>query len=293
MWLITLLVPAAAHATFEAAIEPFCVSIAAFEDDPLRWRIDGFMQAPPDPVQLDLALRLAALASGTAVPALQVRPIEPRDWLAENREDFAPLEIGRFFVYGAHDAGRAIPPGRIGLEIDAGPAFGSGRHATTAGCVLALEALAGRIAVRRALDVGCGSGILAVAIARLWPARVLATDLDPRAVAETRRNARRNGVGPQVHSVAAEGYRSPPVRSAAPYDLIAANILARPLIRMAGDLVRHLASGGAAVLSGFVASDAAGVLAAHTARGLRLRQRIDRDGWTTLVLHRPGSRTSG
>ena len=145
----------------------------------------------------------------------------------------------------------------------------------------------------RPLDLGCGSGILAIAAAKLWRVPVLASDVDANAVAVTRRNARLNGVAPLVRGVVADGWRSPTLRSQAPFDLVLANILARPLKRMAGDLARHLAPGGLAVLAGFLASDGTDVLAAHRTHGLRLVRAIDdATGWRTLVLRRPKSPTA-
>ena len=201
-----------------------------------------------------------------------------------NLEDFPAITIGRFFICGAHDPG-AVAGGLIELRIDAATAFGSGRHASTAGCLAALGLLASR-PISRPLDMGCGSGILALAMARLWRVPVMAADIDPEAVVVTRRNARRNRVGGLVRALSADSYRAPGIAARAPYDLIACNILARPLRRMAKDLARSLAPGGAAILSGFLEADANAVLAAHRLQGLRLIRRITIDGWQTLIVGR-------
>jgi ribosomal protein L11 methyltransferase len=171
----------------------------------------------------------------------------------------------------------------VPIRLDAGLAFGSGEHASTRGCLLALDELARRRRFRRVLDMGCGSGILAIAAAKCWPARVLAVDNDPKAVVVAQENADQNGVAGQIRVRWSEGYRSPAVRSAGPYDLIFANILADPLCDMARDLARHLAPGGTAILSGLFDRQAARVIEAHRAVGLRLRRCLQLEIWTTLV----------
>jgi ribosomal protein L11 methyltransferase len=231
----------------------------------------------------EVAVALAAGAAGIAVPAVAVEPLAAEDWVASGLRALPPVAIGRFRVAGSHVRTPA-PHGRIALTIDAGLAFGSGHHATTAGCLLAL----GRPGPRpqRVLDVGCGAGVLAIAAARLWRRPVLAIDIDAEAVAQTRANARTNGVGPWITARTRDATAEPPGRGAA-YPLIVANILMRPLIRMARGLAGILPPGGRIVLSGFVDADAARVLAAYRAFGLRLSEAIAREGWTTLVLIRP------
>jgi ribosomal protein L11 methyltransferase len=225
-------------------------------------------------------------------PEVTIEPLPERDWLAENRERFAPFRIGRFLVREPADE-TPVPPGLITLRIETATAFGSGRHGSTEGCLWALQTLRGR-RIRRPLDLGCGSGILAIAAAKLWRAPVLASDVDPRAVAVARENARLNGVGHLVRVVIADGYGSPVIAARRPFDLVLCNILARPLKRMAGDLARHLAPGGIAVLAGLLAGDGNDVLAAHRAVGLELQRKIDLEGWRTLVLRRaPPPATSG
>jgi ribosomal protein L11 methyltransferase len=289
-------VAAAAVPLVEAALDDVADAVAAFEATDGRWRIDAFATRAPDRAALEVALALAAAAAGTAPPALSIAPEPVRDWVAETIQAFPPIHIGPFHLHGSHDAAAPAPPARIAIQIDAGIAFGSGRHASTAGCLLALAGLAGRAqgwprwaprrAPRRALDLGCGSGILAIAMAKLWRRPVLATDIDERAVATAAANARQNRVVPWVRTVRADGLRAPALRAAGPFDLIVANILARPLKALAADVAAHLAPGGRAVLSGFLAADAAAVLAAYRARGLGLERRIALDGWHTLVLRR-------
>jgi ribosomal protein L11 methyltransferase len=273
-------------ALFETALEPFCDTVSRFGDDDGEgdWRVEGLAGCEPDRAALAVALTLAAACRGVPFPQVRVELLPSRDWLAENQAEFPAFEIGRFFVSGSQVAERVLV-GRIGLLIDPGAAFGSGRHASTAGCLTALDDLSRR-RFRRALDMGCGSGILAIAIAKLWRAPVLAADADDEAVTVTRDNARLNGVGDRVRAIRADGYHAPAIGAAPPFDLIVCNILARPIRRMAASLARELAPDGVAVLSGFLARDAGGVLAAHRASGLRLARRITLDGWQTLVLTR-------
>ena len=214
-----------------------------------------------------------------------VEALPTRDWLAENRERFAAFRIGRFRIREPDDP-TPCSSGLIDLRVEAASAFGSGRHGSTEGCLRALSLLARR-PIRRPIDVGCGSGILAIAAAKLWRVPVLAADVDPAAVAVARANARLNGVGPLVRVVLADGWRAPSIAEGGPYDLVLCNILARPLKRLAGDLARHIAPGGIAVLAGLLVADGADVLASHRAAGLRLAWRIDVEGWRTLLLRRP------
>ncbi|MCU0838618.1 MAG: 50S ribosomal protein L11 methyltransferase [Rhodospirillales bacterium] len=283
MWLIRVVVPPAAVAAFETALAPFCDAVSALEAGADAWRVEGLARQPPDAVSLDVACRLAAAAAGVPPPVPATTRLVERDWVACVQSDMPAVTAGCFTVYGSHLDDR-VARGRIGLRIDAAQAFGSGHHASTAGCLAALSGLR-RQPVRRALDLGCGSGVLAIAIARLWRARVIAADIDPRATDEAAANAGRNGVGPWIRTVATDGIgRS--VRAAGPFDLIVANILARPLVRLAGAIVPCLGDGGWLILSGFLDPTAAAVARAYAVRGLQLVQRRDEAGWTTLVYRR-------
>ncbi|MGH7069187.1 MAG: 50S ribosomal protein L11 methyltransferase, partial [Acetobacteraceae bacterium] len=216
-------------------------------------------------------------------------PAVAEGWLARMRAAFPEQEIGRRFSIRSSHPERRSSGGRISLVVEAGMAFGSGEHASTRGSLLALERLAPWRPVRL-LDLGTGSGILALAAAKLWHRPVLAIDIDPDAVRTARRNARVNGLGGLVRTEAGNGWNTPGVRGAGRYDLVMANILARPLTAMAQALARHLAPGGFAVLSGLTDRQAPMVLAAHRRHGLVLARRITLDGWTTLVLwRRPAS----
>lgn len=271
---------------FEAALEGEASAVSTFETTTAgAWRIEALVAATSDIGGLRTRVMIAAAALGVAPPEVVVEPLPETDWLAENRKAFPPLRIGRFFIHGASDRGRA-PPGAIAIEVEAATAFGTGRHGSTRGCLIALDRLAGRQRVRRALDMGCGTGVLAIAAARIWGATVVAVDLDPEAVRVARGNARVNGVADLVCVVRGDGYAVAPVARHGPYDLVTANLLARPLQAMAPDLAARLAPGGVAVLSGLLRGEAVAVTAAHRAQGLRSGDRIDLGDWTTLVMNR-------
>jgi ribosomal protein L11 methyltransferase len=293
-WLVVLDVPDGAAARFMAALEPFCVSVAAVRTrDPERTRIEGIAAGPPPAGALGAALALAAASVGIPEPRPETRPLEPKDWLEVSRRAWPPIRVGRFFLKGSHFEGRA-PAGSVPLTIDAGTAFGTGRHESTMGCLLALDRLGKSLAVARALDVGCGSGVLALAVAKTWKARVLACDIDPEAVRVTWANAARNGLSGLVRVVLSDGVRAAAAKGGAPYDLVTANILAKPLVDMACGIARLAAPGGAVVLSGILGVEGNEVLSAYRSAGLRLLFRLDIGGWCTLVLgRRPAAASKG
>jgi ribosomal protein L11 methyltransferase len=284
LWRLAVAVPAHLTEAFEAALRPFAEAVVLSECADGRWQVQALCPARPEPAVAEIAVAVAAAAAGIAAPEITSTPVISRDWVAESQRNLPPLTLGRFFVYGAH-VRTPVPPGTIPLAMEAGMAFGSGHHASTAGCLIALSALS-RDRRRRLLDLGCGSGILAIAAAKLLHAPVIAADIDPAAVAETRTNARRNRVGGLIRAVRANGLAAATIRQARPFDLICANILARPLKRLAGAVAAALAPGGVVVLSGFITRDAAAVGAAYQAFGLRLIRADNHDGWITLVLKR-------
>ncbi|HEX2760853.1 MAG TPA: 50S ribosomal protein L11 methyltransferase, partial [Rhizomicrobium sp.] len=193
----------------------------------------------------------ATYLSRIAGREITVAPLPDQDWIRLSQEGLPPVRAGRFFVYGAHDAG-TVPHGVIPMKIEAGLAFGTGHHETTALCLAALSDLARERAFRNVLDLGCGTGLLAIGAAKLWKRRVLASDIDPVAVEVTRDNARANGVGPLVAAVTADGLTSPVLANAAPYDLLIANILAGPLTQLAPAIQKALAPGAVLLLSGLL-----------------------------------------
>lgn len=283
-WRIALSVPAAAAPVFEQALQSLGGALVTDGPDatghiPLALYLDG----EPDRKELVALLSAAAASAGIAVPAFEAAPLPPLDWVAESEMALPPIRAGRFYLYGGHVT--APPPAAsIPIRIDASLAFGTGRHESTRGCLLALKEIAKARRIARPLDLGCGSGVLAIAMARLWPCSVLAADIDPDSVRLARDNARLNRVAARVTVVESDGYRHPLIARRAPYDLIVANILAGPLAALAPGLRRTLAPGGCAVLSGLLARQEAQVLSAQRRAGLRLRRRLRLGDWTTLVL---------
>jgi len=252
-----------------------------------NWSVTFYFGAAVDQATVR---ELAAVAAGAKVSgALRFARVAAKDWVRNTLAGLTPVTAGRFVVHGAHDrAGIAV--NRIGIEIEAALAFGTGHHGTTRGCLLALDRIrkSGRAGLR-ILDLGTGSGVLAIAAARAWRGRVLAADIDAAAVRAARDNARRNRVGAMIAVVRADGVAAAAIRRQAPFDLVCANILLEPLQRAAAPLTKLVAPGGRVVLSGLLAAQANAALSAY--RPLALERRIDLDGWTTLVLRRRTRRT--
>jgi ribosomal protein L11 methyltransferase len=272
---------------FSAVFELVGAAITAFETTPKGpWSVQGFVQGKPDRATLESGLAMAAAATGLAEPTLELEQLPDVDWVRENQESFPPMRIGGYFIYGSHVT-KPVPAGLVGLLIDAATAFGTGEHATTHGCLLALDRLVRRGRRRRILDMGTGTGILAIAAAKTWRVPVLACDIDRNSVKVAEENVELNGVAGLVTCRPSDGYTASEVRAGAPFDLVFANILARPLARMAPDLARNLAPGGVAILSGLLAEQEAFVTAAYRAQGLVFRGRIPRNGWHTLIFERP------
>jgi ribosomal protein L11 methyltransferase len=227
-----------------------------------------------------------ALLSKLAGKEVYVALLPDTDWIKLSQEGLPPVRAGRFFVFGAHDAGH-VPPGVLPIRIEAGMAFGTGHHETTALCLAELSDLAKRRRYRNVLDLGCGTGLLAIGAAKLWRRPVLASDIDPVAVGVARENATANGAGPLVRALMADGPTHPDLFKAAPFDLILANILAGPLTRLAPAIAQVLAPGGTLVLSGLLQWQENLVLSFYRTQGLRLRS-VRRDGsWSALVMERP------
>lgn len=278
-------VPEEALEAFEAALGSACETVGFFRDhDSGIWRVEGVKPVGAKEAELASALALASALTG-AQPALQRTATDAEGWLARTYASFPEQLIGkRFAVRGTH-LPHSEAPDRIDLILDAGLAFGTGEHGSTRGCLIALETVARRHP-RRILDMGTGSGILAMAAARLLKRRVLATDIEPWAVRVARENAAKNGVGHLVDVRLADGWQDPAVRREGPYDLVFANILARPLCLMARHLAVNLAPGGTAILAGLLATQARWVLSAHRRQGLRLERMLPQDKWTTIVVRK-------
>lgn len=226
-----------------------------------------------------------ALLSRLLGQEVNVALVPDQDWVRLSHEGLPPVRAGRFFVHGAHSGGN-IPDGAIALHIEAGLAFGTGHHESTALCLAALSGLAKRRRICRALDLGCGTGVLAIAMAHLWKADVTAADIDPVAVAVTRENVRRNHAGPFVRAVVADGLGHPALADMAPFPLVVANILAGPLTRLAPAIAAALSPRGMLLLSGILRWQENLVLSFYRPQGIRLRE-VRRDGsWSALLLER-------
>ncbi|HTH98330.1 MAG TPA: 50S ribosomal protein L11 methyltransferase [Stellaceae bacterium] len=273
---------------YAAALGEVATAVTAFETEAKGpWLVQGFTQGKPDLDVVEGVLALAALAMGQGEPMLEAELLPDVDWLKLNQESFPPLRVGRYFVHGSHVA-EPVPSGTVGLLIDAATAFGTGEHATTYGCLKALDQIARRGRRTRILDMGTGTGILGIAAAKTWNVPVLGCDIDRNSVKVAAENVRINGVAALMRCVPSDGYVGTQVRQGAPYDLIFANILARPLAAMAPDLAHNLLPGGIAILSGLLAHQERYVAAAHRAMGLVFQRRIARQGWHTLIFEKPG-----
>ena len=274
------------------SFEPGETAATVFESKPSTkswaatvWTLDVFFGFVPD----EDAIRglVAPLAGEEIAKTLAFSTIAETDWIAASLEGLAPVRAGRFVVHGAHGRG-SVRPHEIGLEIEAALAFGTGHHGTTRGCLLALDALLKRSAPDSILDVGTGTGVLAIAAARALRQPVAAGDIDPVATATARRNAIANGAGAWVRPVTAAGLAHPTFASSGPFDLVLANILARPLRTLAPAIARAATDDATLILSGLLVPDAAGVLSAYAAQGFALARRRVIDGWVTLELRRGG-----
>jgi ribosomal protein L11 methyltransferase len=267
---------------FAECFDPNGSASAVYEADG-GWTVALYSARPFD--RDALREMIAGAAGKAAACALTFERIDEKDWVAASRAGLKPVTGGRFVVHGRHDRAR-VDVNRIAIEIEAALAFGTGHHGTTRGCLLALDQLLKARRPRRILDVGTGSGVLAIAAAKACRSPVLASDIDLRAVATARQNARANGVGAFVDVIRADGARGRRFHSRARYGLMFANILLQPLQRLAAPLARLAAPHGRIVLSGLLPSQASAALAAYRMQGLALEHRLIIDGWATLVLAR-------
>lgn len=269
----------AAAAALEAdpATEALTFSILEEDEDRDVWRIDAFPNEPEEQAAI------SAILAGFPTLRVITEKLADADWLAMALSGLPPVRAGRFFVYGAHDKGLA-PASTVNLRIEAGAAFGTGHHGTTVGCLQAFHDLLKARRFERVLDVGCGTGVLAIAAARTGSPIAVGTDIDGPSVRIANENAALNGA--QARFVHASGLNDPLVRKDGPYDLVFANILAPPLVALSQDIKLALKPGGVAILSGLLRTQERRVLAAYMSKGFRLVRRIHRDAWATLVLRR-------
>ena len=269
----------------ESVSDPSPDAVTQFEAGPGNWRVEAYFSAVPrlEPLAAELGVIM-----GRAPPPLRLEVVPDLNWVAISQAALPPVRAGRFTVNGSHDRAR-VPYGPYAIVIDAGEAFGTAHHATTRGCLLAIDLLTHTWAFANVLDLGCGSGILAIAAAQALPhARVLATDNDPIAVAVAAANAKANGVGSRIAFACADGLAHPWLRHAAPFDLVIANILAGPLRRLAASIGQAVGKDGVVILSGLLETEAPAVIAAYTAHGFALLRHRGIAGWSTLTLFRRG-----
>ncbi|MEC7762503.1 MAG: 50S ribosomal protein L11 methyltransferase [Pseudomonadota bacterium] len=260
--------------------EPTGVGVFELEDGSGLWEIGGYFTEEPD--RAGLALLTAMHGARDFV----VSELPEVDWVAHVKRELQPVEAGRFFVYGSHDADR-LPSDKIGLKIEASMAFGTGHHGTTLGCLLALDRLATQgVVARNVADIGAGTAVLAMAAAKIWPNPVIASDIDEVACDVARANALANGMDHQVHVIEAAGFDHPDLKAASPFDLVFANILKGPLISLAPDMGEAVAPGGYAILSGILNPQADEVIAAYQRVGFTVDRRDEHGDWTTLTLER-------
>lgn len=260
------------------------VVVSAFErPGSAEWDISLYFEAPPD--QTAVRALVAQAVGDEIATALVFDTVEAKDWVKASLADLVPVNAGRFVVHGHHDRDR-IPPNKLGIEIEAALAFGTGHHGTTRGCLLLLDMVLRQRTPERILDLGTGTGVLAIAAAKALHRNILASDIDPRSVIVAKENAALNGVGQDVEAIHAIGFGSPRFAQAGPFDLVLANILANPLRRLAAPMAKHLAPSAFVILSGLLPPHARGVIAAYRGQGLRLIRRYELDGWTSLLMQR-------
>ena len=303
-WRITLHASATSSSVYESALEPFAIALTIYEaesstskprnlPEPATWAgdlwlaeaciVEGIADHFPNLGHIEAAVAVASASLNEPAPDVSIEAIPDIDWQAKVLESLPAIEVGRFRVRGRHIKEQARA-GVFDLEIEAGAAFGSGEHETTRACLEALTLVLKRARPRRVLDLGCGTGVLGLAASKAAKADVLLTDIDARAVEVAQAAARRNGAHLQARQ--ADGWQAPSIQARAPYDLVLANILARPLRSMAGDLWAGLQPGGYAILSGFLYWQEAFVMAPHRQRGFVLETRIRRGDWLALVIRR-------
>jgi ribosomal protein L11 methyltransferase len=262
-------------------LDPDDAAVAAFESDG-GWVVEVHFRIPPDEARLRVLVKTASEDS----PEITFDRIAASDWVKESLAGLTPVRVGRFVVHGAHDRG-TFPPNRIGIEIEAALAFGTGHHGTTRGCLAAVERIVRSTCARRILDLGTGTGVLAIAAARAMRRAAVAGEIDPWAAVAARINARANRAGALVHVIRADGVRHEAIRAGAPYDLVLANILLKPLQALARPVRGLLAPRATVVLSGLIPAQANAALSAWRDQGMVLRRRDTIDNWVTLTLVRP------
>ena len=260
-------------------------AITGFERPDGRWDVTMHFADPPD--RMLLREFVTSAADAEVANGIVFDTVEAKDWVKASLEDLVPVPAGRFVVHGQHDRAR-LAPNKLGIEIEAALAFGTGHHGTTRGCLLLLDHVLKAWRPRRVLDLGTGTGVLAIAAAKALHAKILASDIDPVSVEVARENARLNRSGHLVQAISATGFSARQFREAGPFDLVLANILANPLRQLATPMARHLAPSALVILSGLLTPQAASVIAAYRVRGLVPVRHLRIDGWSSLLLRNVG-----
>jgi ribosomal protein L11 methyltransferase len=260
-------------------------AIAAFERPDGRWDVSVHFAEPPDETSIRELVGMAA--GGEVAQGIAFDIVQAKDWVKATLEELVPVRAGRFIVHGRHDRS-SIPPNQLGIEIEAALAFGTGHHGTTRGCLLLLDHVLKARRPRRVLDVGTGTGVLAIAAAKALRVNVLASDIDPLSVRVARDNARLNDSRNCVTTIEATGFAAPQFANRGPFDLVLANILANPLRQMATEMAGHLAPSAFVILSGLLPHQAQSVIAAYRARGLVLQRHLQIGGWSSLLMRNAG-----
>jgi ribosomal protein L11 methyltransferase len=278
---------------FVEAFEKFSTNIVYFEKEGSRsvesmpedlWQIDIYLEEKPNLTQMQVAILQISKELELECPELLMSAVDDKDWVSEVQKNFIPINAGKFFIHTSNYKDE-IPKGQISIEMNAGRAFGTGEHETTGNCLKALSNLSEK-KFTNCLDMGCGSGILAIAMAKLWSTIIIAVDLDEQAVLVTKENLKLNNVEAIISSQS-NGYDSELVNENGPYKIITSNILAAPLIAMAGDAYKHLAKGGLLILAGFIQNQVQAILDAHIKEGFTLEQIIDAVDWPVLIMKKP------
>ena len=284
-WRIHFFVAETAIQAVQTALDPFCEAVAAFEFGPGVWRIDAYAVDAPDRADLTARLAIATASVGVSAPEPWILAVEDEDWAMATAQAFPPIRIGRFVIHGGH----AAPPPRgtgIPLQIEAGAAFGTGEHATTALCLRAIQQLAKRRPLGDVLDIGCGTGVLALGALRLGARRAVGVDLDPRSARSAQATARVNGLAARARFFTGDGFTHPAIRAGRPYDLFLGNILVRPLVAMA-PLARHFVRpGGFAVLSGLIPAQVPWLESTWRRCGFARWGHLQDRGWSAVVMRR-------
>jgi ribosomal protein L11 methyltransferase len=284
LWRIHLTCPVEVAQHLAGAIESYGLAVSTYETrDEYIWAVEATAKQKPNQQELQNAVAIAASLLEIDSPTVYVEPLPETDWLEATWKSFPPREIGPFYVYGSHSKA-LIPDGLIGLEVNAATAFGSGEHETTTGCLLTLAELSKNHQFKHPLDMGCGSGILAMAAAKLWNVPVIAADNDPESVRVTLENAKMNSCYPLVQAFVSEGFADKNVTERGPYDLIMANILAKPLCLMANDMLQNLQVEGRIILSGLLVRQQEEVIAAYERAGGKLAAQRHIHDWATLTI---------